>query len=250
VEFNQTILKTQGETHLDIILSRLQEKFNVKVETAPVRMPYRETIRTSDLCTGTPQKQSGGRGQYGDVWLRLEPLARNSGFAFASEVVGGVVPTRYIPAIEKGLREAVVSGPLTGYPVVDLKAAVYDGSHHPVDSSEVAFKIAAGLAFRAAIEKAKPMLLEPFVTVEVHAPEQYTGEIVGDISSRRGKILGMEADVRMQIVKAQMPEAAMHDFHHALTRLTQSRARYSYCFSHYEEVPADVARQLIAEKEG
>ncbi|KAA6233170.1 elongation factor G [Chlorobium phaeovibrioides] len=250
VEFNQTILKTQGETHLEIILSRLHEKFNVQVETAPLRVPYRETIRVSASAQGRHKKQSGGRGQYGDVWLRLDPLARNSGFEFSSEVVGGVVPTRYLPAIEKGLREAIVSGPLSGYPVVDLKAAVYDGSHHPVDSSEVAFKIAAGLAFRAAIEKAKPIVLEPVVSVEVHAPDQYTGEIVGDISSRRGKIIGMAADVRMQIIKAQMPEAAMHDFHHSLTRLTQSRARYSYNFSHYEEAPMDVVQQLIADKEG
>ncbi|ABB24815.1 elongation factor G [Pelodictyon luteolum] len=248
VEFNQTILKTQGETHLDIILSRLEKKFNVKVETAPVRVPYRETIRVQASAQGRHKKQSGGRGQYGDVWVRLDPAPRDSGFEFTSEVVGGVVPTRYIPAVEKGLREAIASGTLTGYPVVDLKAVVYDGSYHPVDSSEFAFKIAAGMAFKAAIEKAKPMVLEPIAELTVTAPDQYTGEIVGDISAKRGKILGMEADVRMQVVKAEIPQSALPAFHHSLTRLTQGRARYSYHFSHYEEAPAEVVQQLVAEK--
>ncbi|TCD48041.1 elongation factor G [Chlorobium sp. N1] len=249
IEFNQTILKTQGESHLDIILSRLEKKFNVKVETAPVKVPYRETIRTQASAQGRHKKQSGGRGQYGDIWVRLDPLPRDSGFEFASEVVGGVVPTRYIPAVEKGLREAITTGTLTGYPVVDLKAVVYDGSHHPVDSSEFAFKIAAGMAFRAAVEKAKPLVLEPVVELRVLAPDQYTGEIVGEISSKRGKILGMEADVRMQVIKAELPQAALQGFHHALSRLTQGRARYSYSFSHYEEAPADVVQQLAAEKD-
>jgi elongation factor G len=249
VEFNQTILKTLGETHLDIIISRLLNKFNVKVEVAPIRIPYRETIRVSASAQGKYKKQSGGRGQYGDVWVRVEPSARDSGFEFASEVVGGVVPTRYIPAVEKGLRESIIEGPLTGYPVVDMKAVVYDGSFHPVDSSEFAFKIAAGMAFRAACEKAKPLVLEPIYSLRVQTPDQFTGEIVGDISSKRGKILGMDSDTRFQIIRALIPQAALSAFHHALTRLTQSRARYSYAFDHYEEAPADIVSHLIAEKE-
>ncbi|NTV60209.1 MAG: elongation factor G [Chlorobiaceae bacterium] len=249
VEFNQTILKTLGESHLDTIISRLQAKFNVKVDIAPIKIPYRETIRIASSSQGKYKKQSGGRGQYGDVWVRLEPLARDSGFAFASEVVGGVVPTRYIPAVEKGLRESIVSGVLAGYPVVDLKAVAYDGSHHPVDSSEFAFKIAASMAFKNAFDKAKPFLLEPIYALQVYAPDQYTGEIVGDISSKRGKILGMDADVRMQVIRALIPQAALTTFHHALTRLTQSRARYSYKFSHYEEAPPDIAQQIISSKE-
>lgn len=248
VEFNQTILKTLGETHLDTIISRLQAKFNVKVDIAPIKIPYRETIRIPSSSQGKYKKQSGGRGQYGDVWVRLEPLARDSGFIFASEVVGGVVPTRYLPAVEKGLRESITNGILAGYPVVDLKAVAYDGSFHPVDSSEFAFKIAGSMAFKNAFEKAKPFLLEPFYSLNVYAPDQYTGEIVGEISSKRGKILGMDSDVRMQIVKALIPQAALTAFHHALTRLTQSRARYSYSFSHYEEAPPDIAQQIIAEK--
>ena len=249
VEFNQTILKTLGETHLDIIINRLQNKFNVKVETGPIRIPYRETIRVASSAQGKYKKQSGGRGQYGDVWVRIEPKPRDTGFEFASEVVGGVVPTRYLPAVEKGLRESVVSGSLAGYPVVDLKAVVYDGSFHPVDSSEFAFKIAASMAFKAACEKAKPLILEPLYSLNVYTPDQYTGEIVGDISSKRGKILGMDTDSRFQIIKAIIPQASLSAFHHALTRLTQSRARYSYEFSHYEEAPIEVVTQLMAEKE-
>ncbi|AAM71392.1 MAG TPA: elongation factor G [Chlorobaculum sp.] len=248
VEFNQTILKTLGETHLDIIISRLRNKFNIQVEVAPVRIPYRETIRVSASAQGKFKKQSGGRGQYGDVWIRIEPLERGSGFEFASEVVGGVVPTRYIPAVEKGLRESIAEGSLAGYPVVDLKAVVYDGSHHPVDSSEYAFKIAASMAFKAAVEKAKPLILEPIYSLTVQTPDQFTGEIVGDISSKRGRILGMDTESRFQVIKALIPQASLSTFHHALTRLTQSRARYNYTFSHYEEAPAEIANQLIAEK--
>ena len=248
VEFNQTILKTLGETHLDIIISRLHNKFNVQVEVAPVRIPYRETIRLSAAAQGKFKKQSGGRGQYGDVWVRIEPLERDSGFEFASEVVGGVVPTRYIPAVEKGLRESIAEGSLTGYPVVDLKAVVYDGSYHPVDSSEYAFKIAAHMAFKSAVEKAKPLILEPIYSLTVQTPDQFTGEIVGDISSKRGRILGMDTETRFQVIKALIPQASLSTFHHALTRLTQSRARYSYTFNHYEEAPVEIANQLIAEK--
>ncbi len=249
VEFNQTILKTLGETHLDTIISRLQAKFNVKVDISPIKIPYRETIRIPSSAQGKYKKQSGGRGQYGDVWIRLEPLPRDTGFEFASEVVGGVVPTRYLPAVEKGLRESISSGILAGYPVVDLKAVAYDGSHHPVDSSEFAFKIAASMGFKSAFDKAKPFLLEPIYALQVYAPDQYTGEIVGDISSKRGKILGMDADVRMQVIRALIPQSALTTFHHALTRMTQSRARYSYKFSHYEEAPPDVAQQIISAKE-
>ncbi len=248
VEFNQTILKTLGETHLDTIISRLQAKFNVKVTIAPIKIPYRETIRIPSSAQGKYKKQSGGKGQYGDVWVKLEPLARDTGFEFASEVVGGVVPTRYLPAVEKGLREAITSGIMAGYPVVDLKAIAYDGSYHPVDSSEFAFKIAASMAFKSAFEKAKPFLLEPVYALNVYAPEQYTGEIVSDISSKRGKILGMDSEVKMQIIHALIPQASLTTFHHALTRLTQSRARYSYNFSHYEEAPPDIAQQIMAEK--
>ncbi len=249
VEFNQTILKTLGETHLDIIINRLQTKFNVKVDIASIKIPYRETIRLQSSAQGKYKKQSGGRGQYGDVWVRLEPAPRDTGFVFSSAIVGGVVPSRYLPAVEKGLRETIGNGILAGYPIVDLKAVAFDGSFHPVDSSEFAFKIAASMAFKNAFDKAKPFLLEPIYALNVYAPEQYTGEIVGDISSRRGKILGMDSDVKMQIIHALIPQGALTAFHHSLTRLTQSRARYSYRFNHYEEAPPDIAQQIIAAKE-
>ena len=248
VEFNQTIIKTLGETHLESIINRLQSKFNVAVSLTPIKIPYRETIRLTASAQGKYTQQSGGKGQYGDVWVRIEPQERDSGFTFASEVVGGVVPTRYLPAVEKGLRETIEGGLLAGCPIVDVKAVAYDGSYHPVDSSEYAFKIAASMALKSAFEKAKPFLLEPIYTLEVYAPEQFTGEIVGEISSKRGKILGMEAEVKMQIIHALIPQAALTPFHHALTRLTQSRARYSYHFSHYEEMPPDLAQQIIAER--
>ena len=249
VEFNQTILKTLGETHLDIIINRLQTKFNVKVDIAAIKISYRETIRLQSSAQGKYKKQSGGRGQYGDVWVRLEPAPRDTGFVFSSAIVGGVVPSRYLPAVEKGLRETIGNGILAGYPIVDLKAVAFDGSFHPVDSSEFAFKIAASMAFKNAFDKAKPFLLEPIYALNVYAPEQYTGEIVGDISSRRGKILGMDSDVKMQIIHALIPQGALTAFHHSLTRLTQSRARYSYRFNHYEEAPPDIAQQIIAAKE-
>ena len=248
-EFNQTIIKTLGETHLEAIINRLEHKFGVSVTTSPVKIPYRETIRVTATSQGKYKKQSGGRGQYGDVWVRIEPTERNSGFSFASEVVGGVVPTRYLPAVEKGLRETVSEGVLCGYPVVDLKAVAYDGSHHPVDSSEFAFKIAASMAFKAAFDKAKPLLLEPYYTLSVQTPEQYTGEIVGEISGKRGKIIGMDADSRFQTINAHIPQSSLRDFHMQLVRLTQSRARYTYTFSHYEEVPQDIASQIAAPKE-
>jgi len=248
-EFNQTILKTLGETHLETIINRLEKKFNVSVDTGPVKIPYRETIRSSSSAQGKYKKQSGGRGQYGDVWIRLEPMERNSGFEFASEVVGGVVPTRYLPAVEKGSKEIAAEGILAGYPIVDIKAVAYDGSHHPVDSSEHAFKIAASMAFRAAFDKAKPMLLEPYFTLCVRTPEQYTGEIVGEISTKRGKIIGMDSDARFQIIRANIPQASLRDFHLQMVRLTQSRASYTSEFSHYEEVPQDIANRIKNERE-
>ncbi len=248
-EFNQTIIKTLGETHLDTILNRLQKKFNVSVTTTEVKIPYRETIRLTAQAQGKYKKQSGGRGQYGDVWVRLEPLERDAGFSFASEVVGGVVPTRYLPAVEKGLRETVSGGVLCGFPIVDLKAVAYDGSHHPVDSSEFAFKIAASMALKSAFANAKPLLLEPYCTLSVRTPEQYTGEIVGEISGKRGKIIGMDADSRFQTVNAHMPQSSLRDFHMQLIRLTQGRARYTYSFSHYEEVPQDIAGRIIEAKQ-
>ncbi|MCS7013831.1 MAG: elongation factor G [Chloroherpetonaceae bacterium] len=244
-EFAQTILSGLGDVHLETIIRRLKEKFGIEVETSPPRVPYRETIRTVAKAQGKYKKQTGGRGHYGDVWLRLEPLPRGAGFQFESEVVGGVVPTRFLPAVQKGIEETMQKGLLAGYPIVDVKAVPYDGSHHPVDSSEYSFKVAASLAFKAAFEKARPTLLEPIYKVMVFTPETFTGEIMGDLSSRRGKILGMESDGLLQRLSALVPLAELYGYQSALNRITQGRARFTREFYGYEEVPAEIAPKLI-----
>lgn len=246
-EFNQIVLRGLGETHVDTIIRRLKEKFSVEVEIAPIKIPYRETIHKTAQAQGKFKRQSGGRGQYGDVWMRLEPKERGEGIEFASEVVGGVVPTRYLPAVQKGVEETIEKGALAGYPIVDIKAVVYDGSHHPVDSSENAFKIAASMGFKAAFEKASPTLLEPIYNLKILTPEQYTGGIVGEVSSRRGKIQGMDTEKRFQVLNCQIPQSELHDLYSAFNRLTQGRARYTYEFSHYEEVPHEQKEKIIEE---
>jgi len=246
-EFNQIVLCGLGDTHIETVVRRLKEKFNVDVEVVPLKIPYRETIGATATAQGKFKRQSGGRGQYGDVWMRIEPRERGEGFEFMSEVVGGVVPTRYLPAVQKGVEETIAHGVLAGYPVIDVKAVVYDGSHHPVDSSEHAFKVAASMGFKAAFEKAKPALLEPIYKLTVYAPDQFTGEIMGEISSRRGRMQGMDSEGRLQLLLSMIPQAELHTLHGALNRLTQGRARYIYELSHYEEVPFDIREKLIEE---
>ncbi len=246
-EFNQIVLCGLGETHIETIIRRLNEKFSVEVEVTQVKIPYRETIHKTAKAQGKFKRQSGGRGQYGDVWMRIEPLQRGEGHDFNSEVVGGVVPTRYIPAIQKGVEETLEKGVLAGFPIVDIKAVVYDGSHHPVDSSEFAFKIAASMGFKSAFEKASPTLLEPIYTLKVLTPDQYTGALVGEISSRRGKIQGMDTEKRFQVLNCLLPFSELHNLYNAFNRLTQGRARYSYAYSHYEEVPYDIREKIVEE---
>lgn len=246
-EFGQTILSGLGDLHLETIIRRLREKFGVELESSPPRVPYRETIRAVAKAQGKYKKQSGGRGQYGDVWLRIEPLPRGSQFVFESEVVGGVVPTRFLPAVQKGVEETLQKGLLAGFPIVDVKVVPYDGSHHPVDSSEFSFKVAASMAFKAAFEKAKPTLLEPIYKVTVFTPEAFTGEIMGDLSSRRGKILGMESDGALQRLQALVPLAELYGYQSALNRITQGRAHFVREFHGYEEVPSEIVQKLVKE---
>ncbi len=246
-EFNQIVLSGLGETHIETVIRRLKEKFSVEVEVAPIKIPYRETIHKTAQAQGKFKRQSGGRGQYGDVWMRIEPRDRGEGIDFDSEVVGGVVPTRYIPAVQKGVEETIEKGVLAGYPVVDVKAVVYDGSHHPVDSSEYAFKIAASMGFKSAFEKANPTLLEPIYALRILTPDQHTGAIVGEISSRRGKIQGMDTEKRFQVLNCLLPLSELHNLYNAFNRLTQGRARYSYKFSHYEEVPFELREKIVEE---
>jgi elongation factor G len=246
-ETKETIITGLGELHLDVLLGRLKGRFNVDVELAKPRVPYRETIKGSSSQQGKHKKQSGGRGQYGDCWLKIEPLQRATGFEFVDEVVGGVVPTKYIPAVEKGVRESLEEGVLAGYKVVDLRVTIHDGSYHEVDSSDMAFKIAGSLAFKKCFLDARPTLLEPIMNVTVTVPEDNLGDVMGDLSGKRGKILGIDSKGRYQVVKAQVPQAELYRYSTTLRSMTQGRGMYETNFSHYEEVPREIAQKIIDE---
>ena len=244
-ELRQTIVSGQGEMHLAIILQRLKQRFGVEVEEEEPRIPYRETIKKKAEAQGKFKKQSGGRGQYGDCHLRLEPMARGEKFEFVDAIVGGVIPGKFIPAVEKGVIETMEKGVLAGYPVVDVKVTVFDGSYHSVDSSEMAFKVAASMAFKKAFEQANPVMLEPIYNIEVRVPDEYMGDVMGDISSRRGKIMGMDSDGRFQVINAQVPLAELYRYSTTLRSITQGRGIHKRSFSHYEEVPSDLVHKII-----
>lgn len=246
-ELKQTLIYGLGELHLEVVVSRLRRKFGVDMELVKPRIPYRETVRRKVEVQGKYKKQSGGRGQYGDVWVRFEPLKRGSGFEFVNGVVGGSIPSKYIPSVEKGIRGAMQKGVIAGYPTVDLKATAYDGSYHSVDSSDIAFKIAGSLAFKKGQETAGSYLLEPISAVEVVIPEEYMGDVMGDLNSRRGKIQGMESEGTLQKIKAAVPQAEMYRYSSQLRSMTQGRGTFSQTFSHYEEVPREIAERIISE---
>jgi len=250
-EVGQTILSGLGQSHLEATVERMKRKFGVDVILEPPKVAYKETIRTTVRAEGKYKKQTGGHGQYGHCFLEISPLERGKGFEFENRIVGGVIPKQYIPAVEKGVREAMEKGVLAGYPVIDIKVAVYDGSYHPVDSSELAFKIASSMAFKKGVAEAKPVLLEPIMSVEVRVPEAYMGDVISDLNSKRGRILGMEAVGRTQVIKALVPLAEMLTYANDLTSITQGRGYYTMEFSHYEEVPAQIAEGIIekAQKE-
>jgi len=248
-DLRQTILSGQGELHLEVILGKLKRKQGVEVEMVVPKIPFRETIMKTAEAQGKYKKQSGGRGQYGDVWLRLEPLPREGGFEFVDAVVGGTVPTKYIPAVEKGVVAAMKNGILAGYPVQDVRVTIFDGSFHTVDSSDNAFKVAGSLGFKNAAQLAKPVILEPIMDVEVLVPDEYMGDIMGDLSMRRGKIQGTEQEGSLQKIKAQVPLSELYRYSTMLRSMTQGRATHRRKFSHYEEVPHEVAQKLIAEAE-
>lgn len=244
-ETKETILTGTGETHLDIVLERLQQKFGVDVTSKTPSIPYREAIKGTVQQEGKYKKQTGGRGQFGHVWLTLEPNSDDE-FVFEEKVFGGAVPRQYFPAVEKGLREAITEGVLAGYPVIGLKATLYDGSYHPVDSSEMAFKIAASMAFKKGMEKADPVLLEPIMNMEILVPEQFMGDIMGDLNGKRGKILGMEPqNDGMQLIRAQAPLSEVQDYPIALKSITQGRGSFNMEFASYEEAPARIAEEII-----
>ncbi len=249
-ETGQTIISGMGELHLEIIVDRLVREFNVGANVGKPQVAYRETIKAPAKAEGKFVRQSGGRGQYGHVYVNLEPLEPGKGFEFANKIVGGTIPREYIPAVEKGIKEAMDSGVLAGYPVVDVKATLYDGSYHEVDSSEMAFKIAGSMAFKDGVKKAKPVLLEPIMNVEVVTPEGYMGDVMGDLNSRRGKIQSMEKRGNAQIIRAEVPLSEMFGYATDLRSKTQGRATYTMQFSHYEDVPKGIADSIIAKVKG
>jgi len=243
----EIIIAGMGKQHLEIIVERLKRKFGVEVAMKTPRIPYKETIHGEASVQGKYKKQTGGRGQYGDCWIKLEPLPRGAGYEFVNAIVGGVIPKQYIPAVEKGILKAMEEGVLAGYPVVDTKITLYDGSHHPVDSSDLAFQIAGSLAFKKGFMQANPGLLEPIMHVEVIAPDECMGDIIGDLNSRRGRVLGIEARGKSQVVKALVPLAEMLEYAPQLRSLTADRGDYTMEFSHYEEVPPHIQEKIIAE---
>lgn len=245
-ETGQTVISGMGELHLEIIVDRLLREFKVEANVGKPQVAYRETIRTKVQAEGKFVRQSGGRGQYGHVWLELEPLEPGTGFVFENKIVGGVVPKEYIAPVEAGIREAMQSGVLAGYPVVDVKATLFDGSYHEVDSSEMAFKVAASMAFKEGSKKANPVILEPIMKVEITTPEEYMGDIMGDFNSRRGRIEGMEMRAGAQVIRGHVPLSEMFGYATNLRSISQGRASYSMQFSHYEEVPRNIADEIIS----
>ncbi|MCS7054288.1 MAG: elongation factor G [Ignavibacterium sp.] len=247
-EISQTIVSGQGELQLALAVKRLKERYGVEVDLVEPKIPYRETIKaTVNDVEYKHKKQSGGRGQYGHVHFKLEPLPRGKGFEFVDAIVGGVVPGRFIPAVEKGIQETMAKGVISGNKVVDVKVTLFDGTYHTVDSDEMSFKIAASMCFRKGFLEAKPCLLEPIYEVEVKVPEEYMGDVMGDISGRRGKILGMDSDGSFQVIKAHIPLAELYKYSSQLRSLTQGRGIFKTKFDHYEEVPKEIEQKVIEE---
>jgi elongation factor G len=242
----ELLLSGNGQLHIEVVVGRLKNKFGVEVLLHPPKVPYRETISATAEAHGRHKKQTGGHGQFADCWVRFEPLPRGSDFEFVNEVFGGAIPRQYVPAVEKGIQEARLKGFLAGYPMVDFRAAVYDGKDHPVDSSELAFKIAGSLAFKEGMEQARPTLLEPIMNVEIAVPDDNTGDVLGDLNSRRGRTLGMEKKGSLTIIRAQVPMAEMLSYEPALTSMTGGRGSFHMEYSHYEEVPTHLQQKIIA----
>jgi len=247
-ETNQTIISGMGELHLEILVDRMKREFNVEANVGAPQVAYREAIKKSVEVEGKFVKQSGGKGQYGHVWLKMEPNEAGKGFEFIDQIKGGTVPREFIPAVEKGLRETIPAGILAGFPVVDVKVTLFDGSYHDVDSNENAFKMAASIGFKDGMRKADPVLLEPMMAVEVETPEDYMGDVMGDLSSRRGMIQGMDDSASGKIIRAEVPLAEMFGYSTVVRSLSQGRASYSMEFKHYSEAPRNVADAIINKK--
>ncbi len=250
IETGQTIISGMGELHLEIIVDRLRREFKVECNTGAPQVAYKETITQRVEQEGKFVRQSGGRGQYGHVKIILEPLERGAGYVFENKIVGGVIPKEYIPAVDEGIHEALQNGVLAGYPVLDVKATLYDGSYHDVDSSEMAFKIAGSMAFKAGAQKAGPVILEPIMRVEITVPEEYMGDVMGDVNSRRGRIEGMDSRGNAKVVRGFVPLSEMFGYSTSLRSRTQGRGTFSMEFNSYEEVPKSIAQEIIAKSKG
>lgn len=246
-EANEILLSGRGQMHIESIAEKLKRKFNVEVILSTPKVPYRETIKKKVRAQGRHKKQTGGHGQFGDCWIQMEPLARGKGFEFVNQIVGGAIPKTYIPAVEKGIIESAQKGILAKYPCVDFRVILDDGSYHAVDSSEMAFKVAGSLAFRKGLEEANPVLLEPIMSVTVTTPEDSMGDIMGDLNSRRGKVLGMDSVGRKQVIEAQVPMAEFQTYSPDLRSMTGGRGTYTMAFSHYDEVPPHLSEKVIEE---
>jgi len=247
-ETKEMVLSGMGQFHIDLALEKLHRKFGVDVILHTPKIPYRETIKTKSQAQGKYKKQTGGHGQYGDCWLEVAPLSRGQGFAFENRVVGGAIPRNFIPAVEKGVHDAMHEGPLSGCPVVDLQVAVYDGSYHVVDSSEMSFKIAGSMAFRKAVESAHPVLLEPVMTVEIDTPTEAVGAVMGDLNARRGRILSVNAQDHVEQIKALVPLAELLRYATALNALTAGRGSYAMEFAQYDEVPRELVGKILEKR--
>jgi elongation factor G len=241
------ILSGMGQQHVEIIVEKLKRKYSAEVVLKAPKVPYKETIRTSASAQGRLKKQTGGRGQYGDTWIKIEPLPQGKGFEFVDEIVGGAIPRNYIPAVEKGIREAMAGGIVAGYPMVDVRVRLYDGSYHDVDSSDMAFKIAGSLGFKSAVEKAKPVILEPIMNMEITVPDESMGDVIGDLNSRRGKVVGMDTKGHNQVIKSKVPMSEVLKYAPDLRALTSGRGEFQMEFSHYEELPPHLAEKVIKE---
>jgi elongation factor G len=244
----EMVLSGMGQVHLEVTLEKLRRKFNTDVTMKTPKVPYKETVRAKASAQGKYKKQSGGHGQYGDTWIELEPLPRGGGFEFVDRIVGGVIPRQYIPAVEKGVIEAMHEGVVAGYPMVDVRVTLYDGSYHTVDSSEMAFKVAASMGFKKAVEAAKPALLEPIMSVEVMSPDDTLGAVIGDLNSRRGKVQGVIPQANGQTIKALVPMSEMLTYAPSLNSLTSGRGMYTMEFSGYEDVPSHLAQKIMQER--
>lgn len=246
-ELGQMVLKGQGDLHLLNILAKMKERFHIEAELVEPKVPYRETIRGHAEAEGKHKKQSGGRGQYGVVMMKLDPKPRGGGYEFVDAIVGGAIPGKFVPAVDKGIQDTLGRGVIAGYPVVDVRVTIFDGKYHDVDSSEMAFKIAGRSGFREAFKKCKPIILEPICELIVKVPEEFMGDVMGDLSSRRGKIQGMEGEGRYQVIRAKVPQKELYRYSTALRSMTQGRGYSTQQFSHYEDMPLELQQKLVAD---